>query len=270
MVTRIPRQPVIDALRDEWATLDTLVSGLDDAQWAAPSVLPGWTVADLIAHIAGTEWMLTGRTIETTRDVAALEHVKNPIGELNERWLDYYRARSRDELMNDFREVTAARITALEGMTEREWDAQTATPAGPDTYGRFMRIRVFDSWVHELDIRDSLGLGKPDDVVPATSARKEMVASLPYVVGRRAGAPEGTTVTVDFTGVAPRAVHIAVAGRAAVVPELDGPAEVTLHVDLADYARLIGGRPGADPAAVQIDGDRELGDKIVASLHYMI
>lgn len=270
MVTRVPRQPVVDALREEWSTLDTLVSGLDDDQWAAPSVLAGWTVADILAHITGTEWSLTGRDVEAIRDVSALDHVKNPIGELNERWLDYYRARSRQQLMDDFHEVTEARLTALEGMTEREWDAESFTPAGPDTYGRFMRIRIFDCWVHEIDIRDSLNVGVPDDVLPATSARKEMVASLPFVIGKRAGAPAGSTVTVDFTGVAPRAVHVAVEDRAAVVPALDGPADTTLTVDLVEYARLIGARPTADPSKVAVTGDERLGEKIVASLHYLI
>ncbi|MFT3661893.1 MAG: maleylpyruvate isomerase family mycothiol-dependent enzyme [Gordonia sp. (in: high G+C Gram-positive bacteria)] len=270
MVTRVPKDPVVDALREEWSTLDALVSGLDDAQWSAASTLPGWTVGDIVAHIVGTERSLRGEQVEAIRDVAALDHVKNPIGELNERWLDHYRARSRDELMTDFRTVTQDRLTALEGMTEREWDAEGFTPAGPDSYGRFMRIRIFDCWVHEIDIRDSLGLGAPDDPMPATSARKEMVASLPFVVGKRAGAAPGSAVTVEFTGLAPRTVHLAVEDRAAVVPALSGPADTTLTVDLIDYVRLIGGRPAADPERVRISGDRELGEKIVTSLHYMI
>ncbi|GAA3963428.1 maleylpyruvate isomerase family mycothiol-dependent enzyme [Gordonia caeni] len=270
MVTFIPRQPVIDALREEWSTLDTLASGLDDDQWSAPSTLAGWSVSDIFAHITGTEWSLTGRDVEAIRDVSSLEHVKNPIGELNERWLDYYRARSRQQLMNDFHEVTEKRLTALEGTTEREWDAEGFTPAGTDTYGRFMRIRIFDCWIHEVDIRDSLELGVPDDILPATSARKEMVTSLPFIIGKRAQAPAGSTVTVDFTGVAPRAVHVAVQDRAAVVPVLDSPADTTLTVDLVEYARLIGDRPTADPSKVAITGDRVLGERIVANLHYLI
>lgn len=270
MVTRIPREPVVDALQQEWATIDELVSGLSDEQWSSPSNLPGWSVADIVAHITGTEWMLTGREIEATRDVAALEHVRNSIGELNEKWLDHYRARSRDELMADFREVTAQRLSALEAMPEQQWDAEGFTPAGRDSYGRFMRVRVFDCWIHGVDLRDSLGLGEPTDPLPATWARKEMSASLPFLIGKKAGAPQGTTVTVDFTGLAPRAVHVAVEDRAAIVPELDGPADVTLTVELVAYSRLIGGRPGADPAAVRISGDTALGERIVAQLHYMI
>lgn len=270
MVTRIPREPVVDALRDEWDTLEGLLVQLSDAQLAAPSILDGWTVSDIFAHIVGTEWMLTGREVEPTRDVAELPHVRNPIGELNENWLDHYRARSRQELTDDFRAVTAQRLTALEGLTGQQWDAESFTPVGPDSYGRFMRIRVFDCWVHEIDIRDSLDLGAPDDIVPATSARKEMVTNLPYLIGKRAGAPAGTTVAVEFTGLAPRTVYVAVEDRAAVVPTIDGPADVTLRVDLVDYARLIGGRASADRRRVHIDGDTVLGERIVAQLNYLI
>ncbi|GAC57087.1 hypothetical protein GOHSU_16_00430 [Gordonia hirsuta DSM 44140 = NBRC 16056] len=270
MITRVPRKPVIDALREEWSVLDTLAHSLSDEQWAAPSILPGWSVSDIYAHIVGTEWMLTGREVAPTRDVSTLDHVRNPIGEFNEHWLDFYRARSRQQLMDDFAKVTTQRLTALDGLAVQQWDAETQTPVGPDSYGRFMRVRVFDCWAHEIDIRDSLGLGVPDDVVPATAARKEMAASLPFIVGKRVGASAGTAVTVAFTGLVPRAVHIAVEDRAALVPALDGPADVTLRVDLVDYARLIGGRSTADPASVHIEGDHALGEKIVANLHYMI
>lgn len=270
MVTRVPRQPVIDALREEWATIDTLVSGLSDEQWSSPSILPGWTIADIVAHIVGTEWSLTGREVEATRDVSALDHVRNPIGELNEKWLDYYRARTREELMADLREVTAQRLDTLEALSESQWDAEGFTPAGRDSHGRFMRIRVFDSWVHEVDIRDSLGLGTPTDPLPATWARKEMSASLPFIVGKRAGAAPGSAMQLVYTGIAPTTVYVAVEDRAAIVPALDGPADVTLTVDLVDYARLIGGRTTADPSRVKIDGDAELGAKILANLHYMI
>ena len=40
-------------------------------------------------------------------------------------------------------------------MSQEEWDAESFTPAGKSTYGRFMQIRVFDCWLHEQDIRDA-------------------------------------------------------------------------------------------------------------------
>ena len=270
MATHVPQQPVIDALRAEWSTIDALFTPLTDEQWSAPSNLPGWSNADIVAHIVGTERFLSGDQPDEGRDVGALEHVKNPIGELNERWLDHYRSRSRDELMDDYRRVTAARLDALAAMSDDEWNAEGFTPAGPDTYGRFMRVRVFDCWTHEVDLRDSLGLGEASDPAPATWARREMETSLPFIVGKRAAAPDGSAVTFEFTGIAPETVHVLVDGRAAVVPEIEGEADTTLTVDLVDYDRLIGGRPAADPARVQITGNQALGETVVGALHYMI
>ena len=39
-------------------------------------------------------------------------------------------------------------------MTQADFDAPSWTPAGRDeTYGRFMRIRHYDCFMHEHDIR---------------------------------------------------------------------------------------------------------------------
>ncbi|MGO3325425.1 maleylpyruvate isomerase family mycothiol-dependent enzyme [Gordonia sp. (in: high G+C Gram-positive bacteria)] len=270
MKTRVEKAPVIAALGAQWRTIDALVSGLSDDQWSADSGLPGWSVGDVVAHIVGTENMLDGREPDAGRDVAGLDHVKNPIGELNERWVDHYRARSRAEVMADYRAMTAKRIADLTTMDDEEWNEDAVTPVGPETYGRFMRVRTYDSWVHEVDLRDALDMGEPSDPEPAGFALDEMAAVMPYIVGKKAAAPKGCRVRFEFTGLVPKQVHIAVDERAALVPELDGLADVTLRTTITDYTRLAGGRPGAAQASVHIDGDVALGSAIVDSLHYMI
>ena len=50
MVTQVPYEPTVDALGAQWATLIDLADGLDDDQWGSPSILAGWTVADVFAH----------------------------------------------------------------------------------------------------------------------------------------------------------------------------------------------------------------------------
>ena len=105
----------------------------------------------------GTESMLQGAaTPEADVDVSTLEHVRNPIGVLNECWVRSLRGVSSAELLERFRATTAERRTALTAMTDDAWNEITATPAGPDSYGRFMRVRIFDCWMHEQDIRDAL------------------------------------------------------------------------------------------------------------------
>lgn len=270
MTTYVPQEPVIDALRTQWEAIADIARTLSDEQWSTPSGLPGWQVGDVVAHVLGTESMLAGRVPESSIDASAVEHVKNPIGELNERWIDHYRQRSRDELMADFAAVTAEREKAMWGMTEGQWDAETATPVGPESYGRFMRIRIFDCWVHEVDIRDALRLGVPDRAAPAEWALQEISATLPFVVGKRAGAPAGSTVEFTLTGVAPMTVYVATEERAAVVPAIDGTPTTHLTLDGVDLARLVGGRPSADTSRVTIEGDAELGAAITSNLHYTI
>src|SRR5439155_24369851 len=90
---------------------------------------------------------------------------------------------------------------ALTDMSDADWHQHTATPAGPDTYGRFMRVRDFDCWMHLHDIRDALAEAATDPAGPAARlALDEMSASMGFVVGKLGGAPEGSRVALVLTG----------------------------------------------------------------------
>ncbi|GED98526.1 maleylpyruvate isomerase family mycothiol-dependent enzyme [Gordonia crocea] len=259
----------VAALAQEWAALRELFGSLDDARFAAASVLPGWRNADILAHVIGTESLLAGRRVPEY-DVAGRAHVHNPIGELNEKWIAQFASQDRVGLLAEFDAVIAERSAALATMTDADLAAETMTPAGPDTYGRFMRIRVFDCWIHELDVRDGLGLAPPTTAGPATVAVDEASASLPYVMAKRAGVPAGTTVLVELTGLVSRSIAVSVAERARLVPADQAEPDVALTVDTAQFFRLIGGRRDADPSAVAIAGDDALGRQIADHLAYTI
>jgi uncharacterized protein (TIGR03083 family) len=271
--TILPIDTVVAALTDEWTVLDELVTSLTDAQWHTASVLPGWTVADIIAHVIGTESMLAGRDVDTVADVSSLDHVRNPIGEFNEHWIEHFRGSSRAEVMAALREIVDVRAESLRSMTQADFDAETATPAGPDTYGRFMRIRVFDCWIHEIDIRDSTDGSTPSHPGAAEIALSEIAASLPFVIGKKARTPEGTSLLLRIGGVAARDIRIVVEERAREVAELPGgddSADVVLTMDVVDLARLVGGRTSAEPSRVVVDGEEAIGRAIVENLAYVI
>ncbi len=259
----------IAALQQQWAALRELFAGLSDEQLAASSVLPGWSNADILAHVIGTESLLAGRAVPD-HDVSGRAHVRNPIGELNEKWLEELRDQRRAEVLAAFDAITAERAAALAGMSDDELAEETMTPAGPDSYARFLRIRVFDCWIHELDVRDGLGLAAPTTVGPAGIALDEAAASLPYVLAKRVGVPVGKTVRFDLTGLVTRSLAVEVAGRARLVPADQASPDVTIAADTCDFFRLIGGRRDADPAAAAITGDRDLGEQIVARLAFTI
>ncbi|MFT3900405.1 MAG: maleylpyruvate isomerase N-terminal domain-containing protein [Gordonia sp. (in: high G+C Gram-positive bacteria)] len=268
-VSDVDSAAVIEALTEEWAALRELFGSLTAEQMAAASVLPGWSNADILAHIIGTESLLAGRKVPE-HDVSGRAHVKNPIGELNEKWLEELRPASPAELLALFDEITAERTAALGAMSPAELAAETMTPAGPDSYARFMRIRDFDCWIHELDVRDGLGLTPPLTARPAAVAVDEAAASLPYVLAKRVGVPKGNTVAIALTGLVDRVLVIEVADRARLVPPGGAAPDVALDVDTCDFFRLIGGRRDADPATVRIIGDKALGEQIASNLAYTI
>ena len=191
---------------------------------------------------------------------------------MNEQWVDSMRALSPAQVLEKFRSITSARAESLESMTEEEFDAPSWTPAGQATYGRFMQIRVYDCWLHEQDIRDSLGIPGNDSGAPANVAMDELSLALGYLVGKKAGAPEGSSVTFEITGGVPRTFHVSVKGRAALVDHLDGPADTTLHMTSEEFFRIAGGRvdPSKSVDTLAIDGDRDLGSRVVLALPFTI
>ena len=276
-MTQLDKGEVLDGLFASWDAIDRLLDGLPDAAWKSPTPLPGWCVHDVVAHIIGTESMLQGiPTPESDVDVTTLDHVRNPIGELNECWVRHLSGETGADVLDRFRSVIAERRGALRAMSDEEWNAPTITPAGPDSYGRFMRIRIFDCWIHEQDIREALSLPSSDAELAGPAARQaldEMAASLGFVVGKKGKAPDGSRVELELTGPLSRTIRVAVDGRAALVDDF-GEADPTtvVRLDGLQFTRLGGGRPlaTARSTAIEFDGDAEVGQRIVDNLAYVI
>ena len=270
--SQIPQASTVEALTSVWTSLDLLLSGLTDAQWREPVPVPGWDVHATVAHIFGTEAMLLGVEPDVTVDGAGMEHVHNPIGVMNENWIASYDAASPDVMIANFRHFTGERAKILQSMSDEEWNAESVTPAGPDVYSRFMRIRVFDCWTHEQDIRAALRLPGHESGPAVVATLDEMEGAMGFVVGKRAGASAGSSVTFDLTGASGRQIHVLVGERASVVPSLDGEATVTLTMPVISFNRLGAGRSdGADHRpAVKITGDEALGNAVLDNMGYTI
>jgi len=275
MASNIPKDRTVAALGEVWASLDELLGDLTDAQWRLPSPLPGWSVQDNVSHIVGTEAMLAGEpgpNVDIDRE--ANEHVRNDIGAFNEQWVEALRVVQPNEVLSRFRELNGGRLATLEQMSVDEWNAESFTPAGKDTYGRFMQIRVFDCWLHEQDIRDAVGRPGHENGLAVEVVLDEMATALGFVVGKRAGASGGESVTFALTdgGAVVRQLHVEVGERAAVVAALSGPATVTLTMPIGVMTRRCAGRVGPDDLLDQvvIDGDLSLASSILANQSYTI
>ncbi|GAA4471489.1 maleylpyruvate isomerase family mycothiol-dependent enzyme [Rhodococcus olei] len=271
--TLLAKEPLTTALTAEWDVIDSVLAGLSPQQWALPSPLPGWSVQDVVAHLIGTESMLAGVEPPVPADaVPDTAHVHNPIGAYNERWIVGLRGHSPDEMLAAYRDIMTRRSRTLEAMSQADFDADAMTPVGPDSYGRFMRTRLFDCWFHEHDIRDAIGLPGDEGGVRAEYAFAELLPGLGFAVGKKGRAPQGSSVTFALSGPVTREIHVAVEGRAAVVPTLPGPATTTLALDSRLFTRLCGGRvPAAEHLGeITVTGDEDLGRQIASNLAFTI
>jgi uncharacterized protein (TIGR03083 family) len=274
-VTELDKSDVLSGLFATWDSLDRLLTGLSEQQWQTPTPLPGWCVHDVVAHIIGTESVLQGlSTPDADIDVTSLDHVRNDVGVANECWVRHLSSASGVEVHQRFCAVTGDRRKRLTDMSSDEWNAPTLTPVGPDSYGRFMRVRVFDCWMHEHDIRDALGAPASDADLAGPAARltlDEMATSMGYVVGKLGKAPDGSRVAIELTGPLARTIRVAVDGRARVVDDFGGEEPTaTIRLDGVLFTRAAGGRADTVGADIGLGGDQEVAARIVKHLNFVI
>ena len=274
-VTELDKSEVLSGLFGTWDSLDQLLTGLSEEQWQMPTPLPGWSVHDVVAHIIGTESVLHGiSTPDADIDVSTLAHVRNDVGVANECWIRHLSAESGADLHQRFLTLTAGRRKRLTEMSVDDWNAPTLTPVGPDSYGRFMRVRVFDCWMHEHDIRDALDEPASDADLTGPAARltlDEMVTSMGYVVGKLGKAPDGSRIAIELTGPLARTIRVAVDGRAQLVDDFGGQQPTaTIRLDGVLFTRLAGGRAEPGAGGIQLGGDQEVASRVVEHLNYTI
>jgi uncharacterized protein (TIGR03083 family) len=271
--TQTSDQELVDRLEEVWASIDSMCANLTEQQWKAPTDLPGWSVQDNVVHISGIESAVLGRPTpdHTPPDY---EHVKNEVGQRNEVWVDSRRSWTGAEALEEFREVTGARLQQLRGFSEADFDGESWTPAGPGTVRDLLPFRIFDSWAHEQDIRRAID--QPCDFSSRVGelSFERVVNALPYVVGKKVAPPEGTTVVFDVSGTRPMTIPIGVeGGRAKPLPAPPDTATVTLAMDAQTLACLGLGRwdPAAalDDGEVTISGDEKLGRSVVEQMNFM-
>jgi uncharacterized protein (TIGR03083 family) len=270
-VSEIDRDQVVGALAEQFEVVVELCDELSDDQWATATCLPGWSVKDNVAHMAGTERMLLGEDAPEV-DLGTAEHVRNDIGRFNEAWVAAARPLSGAEVLASFRVATAAHLAALAEMSQAQFDEPSWTPAGQATYGRFMRIRCFDCHLHEQDIREALGLALRTEPGPLQLTLDEVATGLGFVVGKRAALPGGTAVRFRLHDP-DRVIDVDVAERATVVPSLERAPDVELVMPAVTFCRLVGGRRSASSPGtegLEIRGDAALGRRLVEHLAFTV
>jgi uncharacterized protein (TIGR03083 family) len=254
---------VRQALEGSYDAIEAVMAGLSAAQWQEQSLCPDWTVRGVISHLASVEHMMSGWLPASADEVPQLDRLAAFAAQTASMDDDWF--------ASHVRQVFSDRRRDLAGLSEQDLDRPSWTPVGPRSYGRFLAIRVFDFWVHERDITCPLGITTADGDDRAALALAEVEGSLGYIVGKKVGMPNGSSIVIRLTGPVERELAVAVDGRAKLVGHLDRP-DVELTTDSVTFMQLASGR--IDPQA-QIDtgkvswtGDAELGDRAARNLRF--
>ena len=267
------RDHVVSCLDIVWESMSGLCESFTEDQWKLATDCPGWSVQDQLSHITGSESRLAGNpTLDHTPPGSP--HVKNQIGASNEAHVDYRRSRPGSKVLKEFDEVTAKRREMLKDVTEDDLAVETQNPTGSGTVADAMYIRIFDAWVHEQDIRRAVGTAGHFEGLVAEYSMNRMADVMPYVVGRRASAPDGTAASFQITGLSGLTMSIGVTdGRASRLGSEPDEPTVTLVMESEVFLRLCCGRIDPEEAlnagAVKIAGNLRLGEAIVQQMNYM-
>jgi uncharacterized protein (TIGR03083 family) len=251
------------ALEGCYSSMEVLCADLGDAEWRVQSLCPDWKVRDVVNHVTTMEAVMAGWLPEDTGTPPPFERAADFLRE--SACLDSAAFVERVRATYDRRRRDLASLSSAD-LERPSW-----MPTGPGTYGRFLGIRVFDFWVHERDITTPLARVTDDTGFAAEIALAEVESSLGYIVGKKVGLPDGTSIAFHLTGPIVRELDVLVDGRAKQVDQLENP-DVEVTTDSTTFIQLACGRidpqVAIDSGAINWKGDAELGERAARNLRF--
>ena len=253
---------LVSAHETLFATYVDWCSDFNAEELATPSLCPEWDVRDVIAHTIGVEAVLDGwePSVESPPPFEKLGELAAAIDGLDPTGVAATVAA-----------VTSSRLEHLRSMAPGVVDAASITPTGVKTYGDFLRIRVFDLWVHARDI--AVPLGRPLDAggIAAELALDEVAGAIGYIVGKKVGLADGRSAIVHVTGGVERDIAVVVDGKARPVDSVADP-DVEVTADVETFVLLAAGRldpqTRIDDGRITWSGDAEWGERMARNLAY--
>jgi len=266
-------EEIIGMLAATWEEIDKLCSGLTEEQWTLPSMLPRWSVKDIVSHVTAVESMILGRQTPA-HDLATPIDLPNPIAEFNEKTVDFRRTQPGAAVLAEFDEVAHERLTKMRAMTAEEFAADSWTPFGPGTFGGFMETRIVDDWVHAFDLHQALHRPLALDSVPALRSRQGLLNLLPRALAKKAQGQDGTSIVFACTRPAPSTTTVTVVdGRGVLMTEGATQPTVRLTMNAETLLSLLAGRGDGktllDAGAIAVEGDADLALRVVRAANVM-
>lgn len=244
-----------------------LVRDLPEDAGDLPTDLPGWSVRDNLAHTAHLEAVLAGAPEETV-EVAEATHLTSLTHYYTEQGVLARRGRTLDDLADELEAAVGTRTAELAADQPTDPEASaTRTPGGVAwSWDTLLTNRPLDVWMHEQDVRRAVGRPGGYDGPVADHVLEVFARALPMIWGKRVGAPAASTMRIvlsDRDGEQ-HTVRIGEDGRAARADDATPSTTITLTGE--DYVVLSGGRRTPAETGASVEGDAELGARLLAAM----
>lgn len=193
-------QKITADLAAQHAELRALLSGLSDEQWQLPSACPGWSVADVVLHLAQTDEIALGSARGTIAvaagaagwDMAAMRAGERNVDQIAETAVAEQRGASPAELLARW-STAADALCATFALT----DPQRPLPwvVGDLPARTLATTRLAETWIHTGDIGQPVGraqeFGEPLRHIARLAWR-----TLPYAFARAGQALTGPVAVI--------------------------------------------------------------------------
>ena len=176
------QQQTSDAMKQERTSLMAYLRELPEAAWDKPSLCPGWTIRDVVAHLVGI-----------VTDVNALNLDGAGSEAVNQRQVDERKDNTIPELFAEWEKEGSQFEAGILQQTDEFWD--TAFPPF-GTVGTALRRLVEDIYIHAQDIKVALG-EEPSDGAGLIPTLEVVAAELPERAARLARGVGGVRFDID-------------------------------------------------------------------------
>lgn len=264
---------LLEEYADTWwqaiEDLTALLEQLEPEDWDRPTDLAGWDVRAVAAHVAHLEGVLASG-LEEQADIGdpPPPHVTGLLGHYTEIGVVNRRGAAPEALVAEIREAAAARREALRADPPSDPDAKPERIFGgvPWTWRTLLRNRPLDVWMHEQDVRRAVGRPGGLDSPAARHTAAYLCESMGFVLAKKVGAEPGTSLVLEVEGHDPVAFEVGEDRRGRALPEPPAAPTVRLRTDRQTFTCLAGGRRPAEPGTVHVEGDQDLGERVVAAM----
>jgi uncharacterized protein (TIGR03084 family) len=147
---------IFDDLVAELDRLEAILDDLDDAAWTSPSAAPGWTIADVVLHLAQTDEGVINSAATPQDNPTWREGL--PTDEMVAEWVREDHS-TPAEIFDRWRTARRGAVAALRAADPDQPLQWAAAPLKPRTLAT---TRIAEHWAHGLDITDPLAIPFPD------------------------------------------------------------------------------------------------------------